>query len=199
MNKLPRWLLISVLVVAVCALITGLVFMIRSDTPWVHWTGVIVAFVVIAIIIFIATTFGPKLIKLYKFQKHLSNREDDFRSIYGLANQGKAHEAAARFNSLMKGAPDSAYIYYMKAVFMKNTGNMKDSYDAAKNALYFADRDPSLAAQLQQGASQLPGQPTTLAEFKAELQVIIAELEPKMKEIQLKKEKAVQKRKKKSR
>ena len=198
MSKLPRWLLISLIVIAVGAIVTGLVFLIRSEVTWMYWTGLILAFLIVAIIIAVATTLGPQLFKLYKFQKKLNTEESSFRSLEGLLQQGKVHEATLRFNHLMKDAPDNAYLFYMKAMFMRQAGQTLEAYDAAKNALKFANTDQSLTASLQQVGGQM-GQPTTVAEFKTQVKAIIAELEPKIKEMKAKKEKAVQKRKKKSR
>ena len=198
MSKLPRWLLISIIVVALGALITGLVFLISSEVTWMQWTGLILSGVLVIAIVVLATTIGPQLIKLYKFQKKMNAEDGNLRGLEGLLMQGKVHEATLRFNRLMKDAPDSAYLYYMKAMFMKQTGNNLEAYDAAKNALKFSSTDASLQASLQQTGGQM-GQPTTVTEFKAQLKEIIAELEPKIKLQQAKKEKAVQKRKKKSR
>ena len=198
MNKLPRWLLIAIIIIGVTGIVTGLVFMIRSGTGWVHWTGLILTLVLIAIIISLVTYLGPQLYKLYKFQKKLNNEESGFRELESMLAQGRVHEATQKFKYIMKDAPDSAYIYYMKAVFLKNTGNNVEAYKAAKSALGLANTDASLNASLEQGAGQM-GLPTTKAEFKIMLRDMIAELEPKVKEQQTKKEKAVQKRKRKSR
>ena len=208
MSKLPRWLLILILVVVLGALITGIVFLIGSPTQWMHFTGIALAIVLGGTIIGLAYMTLPQLIKLYKFNKKMSANEDDLRALGGLLQQqgdlfmpgsgSKVHEATVKFNRLMKDAPDNAYFYYMRAAFMMRAGNNQDAYDAAKSALKLASTDSSLSVLLQQAEGQV-GQPTTVAEFKTQMKEMIAELEPKIRQQQAKKEKAVQKRKKKSR
>jgi len=202
MSKLPRWLLITLISVGLGGIITGLVFMIRSSIVWVNWTGLILIMLLVALAIVLATYIVPQLRKAHQMKKFIENMPDPeatSRSLESLAQQGKAHEATLRFNQMMKDAPDNAYLYYMKAMFMRNVGNTVEAYEAAKSALSLtSDNDPSLSAMIQESASQ-PGMPSTVSEFRAQLKSIISDLEPKIKEINARKEKAVQKRKRKSR
>ncbi|HEX2949154.1 MAG TPA: tetratricopeptide repeat protein [Armatimonadota bacterium] len=197
-SRLPRWLLIVLIAVAVAALVTGLVFMSRSDIAWVHWTGLILSGVLLALFIIFVVVSGPQLLKLYRFQKYFKAHEAQLRLLPTLMQTGRTQEAMMRFEGVMKHAPDNAYLYYMKAFFLKAAGKLPEAMVATNKALSLVGRDPYLQVMLQQIGGQM-GQPTTIDEFKTQLEDLRHSLEPRVSQMRERHDKAVSKRKKKSR
>jgi len=194
LSRLPRWLLITLAAILAAALIVGLIFLIRAD-PLVGW---IVTGVILAAIAVIAIVTVPQIYKLYRFQKYFKQHEKDLQMLPGLMQSGHVQDALMRFEGVMKHAPDNAYIYYMRAFFLQSAGKLPEAMSAANKALSLVDRDPSLAMILQQAGGQF-GQPTTVEGFKTQLQDLRRTLEPRLNQMRDRREKAVAKRKKKSR
>lgn len=197
-SRLPRWLIIALIALAVIAVVTGLVFMTRSS-GWVALAGWIISGLLIVLIIVFVSVSAPQLIKLYKFQKYFKAHEDQLRLLPSLMQSGRTQEAMMRFDGVMKHAPDNAYLYYMKAFFMKAAGKLPEAMAATTKALSLVDRDPYLQTMLQQVSGQQMGQPSTVAEFKEQLEDLKRSLEPRVNLMRERHDKAVSKRKKKSR
>ena len=198
LSRLPRWLLITLIAVVLAILITGLVFMSLSGTYWVHMTGIILTGLLIAVVVIFASVSGPQLYKLYKFQKYFKAHEAQMRMLPTLMQTGRTQEALMRFDGVMKNAPDNAYLLYMHAFFLKAGGKLPEAMNATNKALKLVDRDPYLQAMLQQMGGQM-GQPTTVAEFKEQLEELRDSLEPRVNQMRERHQKAISKRKKKSR
>lgn len=197
-SRLPRWLLITLIAIAVVVVVAALIFMMRSETSWVHWTGLILLGVVVALLIITASVLGPQLWKLYKFQKYFKAHEAQMRMLPSLMQTGRTQEALTRFGEVMKHAPDNAYLLYMHAFFLNTGGKPQEALMTANKALALVDRDPFLPAMLQQVGGQM-GQPTTVTEFKEQLRDLIESLTPRVSQMRERHQKAVDKRKKKSR
>ncbi len=110
---------------------------------------------------------------------------------------GQTQEAMTRFESIMKDAPDSAFLHYTRAFYMQSAGKYPEALQSANKALALAATDPLLLPQLQQNAGQM-GQPTTIEGFKENLQELRRALEPRVRLMRERREKAVKERKKKS-
>ena len=197
-SRLPRWLLITLLALAVVVLVTGLVLMIRSSIYWVHLTGFILSGVLIVLLVLFVSFSAPQLIKLYKFQKYFKQHEAQLKLLPSLMQTGRTQEALMRFEGVMKHAPDNAYLYYMRASFLKAGGKLPEAMAAANKALSLIDKDPFLPQMLQQVGGQM-GQPTTVAEFREQLEELRRTLTPRVSQMRERHDKAVEKRKRKSR
>lgn len=198
MSRLPRWLQIALLVVVLAAVVTGLVLMSRSTIAWVHWTGLILSGILVGLLILLLVTYAPQLVKLYRFQKYFKAHEAQLRMLPVLMQSGRTQEAMMRFEGVMKHAPDNAYLYYMKAFFARAAGKLPEALSATNKALSLIDRDPNLPLMLQQAGGQM-GQPSTVKEFRVQLEELRRSLEPRINEMRERHDKAVSKRKKKSR
>jgi tetratricopeptide (TPR) repeat protein len=197
LNRLPRWLLFTLLGLLLVIIVTGLVVMIHSGgVLWYIGWG-ISALLVIVLIVLISVS-APQLIKLYKFQKYFKAHEEQLKTLPSLLQTGRTQEAMMRFEGMMKHAPDNAYLYYMQAFMLKAGGKLNEALVATDKALALASNDPYLKTMLQQAGGQM-GQPTTVDEFKQSLTELRRTLEPRVNSMRERHEKAVAKRKKKSR
>ena len=193
-SRFPRWLIITLIAVAVAAVAAGLFFLFRFD----KLSGFIVAgLLAVAIGIFAVVTVPP-LYKLNKFQKYLKKNEAQLNMLPSLMQSGRVQEAVTRFEAVMKHAPENAYIYYMRAFFLNTAGKQPEAMSAATKALALAGKDPFLPMILQQAGGQM-GQPATVKEFKEQLEELRDKLEPRLQQMRDRREKAATKRKKKSR
>ncbi len=194
MARLPRWLLITLIALAVLVVVGLLVWLIRSH-PLIGWiiTGILLA----AILVFLAVT-GPPLYRLYKFQKYFKAHESQLSSLPNLMSTGRVQEATMRFEGVMKNAPENAYVYYMRAFFLQAAGKLPEAMSATQKAITLIGRDPFLPMILQQMGGQM-GQPTTVEGFRAQLEDLQRSLQPRVSQMRERREKAVEKRKKKSR
>lgn len=194
MPNMPRWLIITIIALVVAAIATGLFFLIRWN-PTVGWitTGLLIALIAV-----LAAINIPPLLKLYKFQKYFKEHENAMLGLAGLMQSGRIAEATQRFESVMKEAPDNPYVHYMRAFFLYQVQKFPDAYTAAGRALKLADSDPYLPMLLQQAAGQYD-QPTTVRDFKLRLTELRDNLEPRLSQARERREKAVERRKKKSR
>ncbi|HEY3379745.1 MAG TPA: hypothetical protein VGL77_19900 [Armatimonadota bacterium] len=197
-SRIPRWLWIALGVVVLAAVVTGLVFLIRSNTGWVSIVGWTITGLLVAAVILFLSVSAPQLLKLYKLQKYYKANEAQLRMLPSLMQSGRTQEATMRFEGLMKNAPDNAYLYFMKAFFMRSAGKLPEALSAANKALALAKTDSSLPAMLQQVGGQM-GQPTTVEGFKTQLEELKSLLEPRVNMMRERREKAVTKRNKKSR
>ena len=193
-SRLPRPVLIALIVIAVLAVVVGLVFLTRWN-PLVGW---IVTGVIVAAIIIIAATAGPPMYRLYKFQKYFKQHEAQLNMLPSLMQTGRTQEALVRFEGVMKQAPDNAYVFYMRAFFLQAAGKLPEAMSAANKAMSLVSRDPYLSLILQQMGGQM-GQPTTVEGFKEQLEDLRRQLEPRVQQMRDRREKAISKRKKKSR
>jgi len=194
MPRIPRWLLITLIVTVIAAIVTGLVFLIIK-APTIGW---IVTGILLAAIVIVAIMTVPQFIKLYKFNKYFKENEAQLSSLPALMQSGRTQEALSRFDGVMKHAPENAYIFYMKAHFLQAAGKQSEALASAQKALTMADKDPYLQTMLQQSGGQM-GQPSTVTEFKSQLHDMIVSLEPRVAQMRQRREKAVKERKKKSR
>lgn len=198
-SRFPRWLIITGIVVLVAALVFGIVMLFRSG--WMLWgvnAGWFGLGLLIAIIAVVLISVAPSLIRLYKFQKYFKTHEAQLHGLPALMQSGRTQEALMRFESVMKHAPDSAYIYYMRAFFLQAAGKLPEALTSAKKAISLAANDPLLPATLQQVGGQM-GQPTTVEGFKEQLEELRRSLEPRVNQMRERREKAAKDRKKKSR
>jgi len=191
---LPRWLLITLAALAVIVLGAGLFFLFR----WSALGGYIVAGVLVAILVILGVTLGPHLYKLYKFNKYFKQHEDQLKLLPNLLAANRTQEAVMRFEGVMKEAPENAYMLYFRAIFLQRAGKLSEAMNAANRALVLAKSDPMLPAMLQEMKGQY-GQPSTVEEFKEQLEQLRSTLEPRVTQMRQRREKAVEKRKKKSR
>lgn len=198
LSRLPRWLLFTLIGIVLTLLVSGIVILTLSGTYWVRLTGWIIGGLLIGLVVVLASTVGPQLYKLYKFNKYFKTQEAQLRMLPTLMQTGRTQEALARFGEVMKHAPDNAYLQYMHAFFLNTGGKPQEALSAANKALTMVDRDPFLPAMLQQMGGQM-GQPTTVADFKSQLYELKESLEPRVNQMRERREKAVSKRKKKSR
>ncbi len=194
-SRFPRWLLITLVVLAVAVLTIGIVLLLRSQYPYLGWA--LLALVIAALVIIGATTI-PQLIKLYRFQKYFKQHEAQLQTLPSLMQSGRTQEALSRFEGVMKHAPENAYLIYLRAFFLQAAGKLPEALGSANKALAMADKDPFLPTMLQQMGGQM-GQPSTVPEFKAQLEEMRESLEPRVQQMRVRREKAVAKRKKKSR
>ncbi|MHB9132585.1 MAG: tetratricopeptide repeat protein [Armatimonadota bacterium] len=192
--KLPRWLIITLIAVLVVGIAIGIFFAFRYSTT----LGWIISGVLLAIIAIFAAVTIPPLYKLYKFQKYFKQHEATLGQLPTLMQSGRTQEALMRFEGVMKQAPDNAFLTYMQAFFLQSAGELPRAMSAANKALAMAKKDPSLPMMLQQMAGQY-GQPTTVEGFIEQLEDLKAKLEPRVSQMRERKEKAVSRRKKKSR
>jgi hypothetical protein len=204
MPNFSRWKAIAIVagvVVLVVLIIVGL-FKIGSTTlpfglPPIHW-GWLFVLLLIGVLSFLAYKFVPMFVQYYKFNKYYKANEEALKNLPRMLQNQRSAGAVMQFDNLMQNAPDSAYIYYMKAFFYQSSGRLGEALSSARKALAMADKDMLLPMILQQSGGQM-GQPTTLSEFKASLTEMCAVLEPKVSDTRQRREKAVEKRKKKSR
>lgn len=196
LSRLPRWLLITLFVLLVVVLVGGLIALSVNEST--RTVGLVASGVVVAVLIIMAIAVGPQLYRMYRFSKHLKAHEDQLNALPSLMQAGRTQEALARFDNVMKDAPDNAYIMYMKIHFLEAAGKWSEALTAANKALDLAGKDASLQMTLQQMGGQM-GQPTTVEGFKAQVRAKIDELKPRVTEIRQRREKAAKERKKKSR
>ena len=196
---MQRWLIIALIVavVVVLALIDVLLFrsgwkLFGTSWGWV-FLGLIVALLIVVIVI-----VGPQLLKLYRFQKHFKEHEKQLLTLPSLMKSGHTQEAITRFERMMKDAPDSAFLHYTRAFYMQAAGKYPEALHSANKALSLVSSDPLLLPQLQQNGGQM-GQPTTVEGFKEQLEELRRTLEPRVRQMRERREKAVKDRKKKSR
>lgn len=197
-SRLPRWLLITLISVAVVVVIAGLVMLTLSANPVLHWLGWGLIGVLIVGLAIVIMVVGPPLLRWYKFNKYFKKHEAQLHLLPTLLEARRTQEALVRFEGVMKHAPENAYIFYMRAFFLQAAGKLPEAMAAATKALTMVDRDPFLPAMLQQVGGQT-GQPTTVEGFREQLRMLIASLEPRVDQMRQRREKAVTKRKKKSR
>lgn len=169
-----------------------------SDNTVVHWVGIGLSILLGALLAVVAVILGPQLYKAFKFQKVFKAHEAQMRLLPGLMQAGRTQEALMHFDNLMKQAPDNAYLFFMHAQFLRAGGKLPEAMNATKKALAMAERDPMLQMTLQQVGGQM-GQPTSVKEFKEQAQEMQRSLEPRVSQMRERHEKAVSKRKKKSR
>jgi len=193
--RMPAWVKITLLAVALIALGTGIYFLFTQVSVIAGW---IVLGVLIAVVAIVAITMVPPLYKLYRFQKYFKQHEKDLNMLPSLMQTGHVQDALVRFEGVMKHAPDNAYIYYMRAFFLQSAGKLPEAMSAANKALSLVPKDPFLPMMLQQSGGQF-GQPTTVEGFKEQLEELRSSLEPRLNQMRDRREKAVAKRKKKSR
>lgn len=193
--RLPAWVKISLLVLALLV-IGGAIYLLFTRVSVI--AGWIVLGVLIAAIVVIAITTVPPLYRLYRFQKYFKQHEKELNMLPSLMQSGHVQDALVRFEGVMKHAPDNAYIYYMRAFFLHSAGKLPEAMSAANKALSLAPKDPFLPMMLQQAGGQF-GQPTTVEEFKQQLEDLRRSLEPRLHQMRTRREQAQAKRKKKSR
>lgn len=197
--RLPRWLGITLLVLLVVLVLGAAVYGIVRLVLWNSLWGGVGAGLLLAILALLAYFVARPLWKLYKFQQYFSKHEAQLQLLPSLMQSGRTQEAMMRFEGVMKGAPeDSAYIFYMRAFFLQAAGRLPEAMSAATKALNLANTDPFLPMILQQMGGQM-GQPSTLDEFKTQVQNLCNTLEPRVSQMRQRREKATEKRKKKSR
>lgn len=196
LSKLPRWLLITLFVAAVVIVVGGLIALSVNEST--RTIGLVASGVIVALLIIIAVTTGPQMYRMYRFSKHMKANETQLNMLPMLMQTGRTQEALSRFDTVMKDAPDNAYIMYMKAHFLEAAGKLPEALSAANKALDLAGKDATLQMTLQQVGGQM-GQPTTVDGFKSQVQLKIDELRPRVNDIRLRRQKAVKERKKKSR
>ncbi len=200
--NVSRWKAISIVagVVVLLVIITLLLFRIPPFKigPVDLSAGGIWVFILLGIISFLAIKFVPMFVQYFKFNKYYKANEEALKNLPRMLQNQRSAGAVMQFDNLMQNAPDSAYIYYMKAFFYQTSGKFGEALSSARKALAMADKDMLLPMILQQSGGQM-GQPTTLSEFKEQLTGMCAMLEPKVSDTRLRREKAVEKRKKKSR
>lgn len=196
--RMPRWLLITLIALAVLLIVTALVFMIVFGNTVVQWIGIGITIILVVLLTAIGIILGPQLYKAYKFQKVFKAHEAQMRLLPGLMQAGRTQEALMHFDNLMKQAPDNAYLFFMHAQFLRAGGKLPEAMTATKKALAMAERDPMLQMTLQQVGGQM-GQPTSVKEFKEQALEMQRSLEPRVTQMRERHEKAVSKRKKKSR
>ena len=200
LSRMPRWLMLTLLILAVVIVIGGLVLMSISRTPWLHIVGLSLSGLLVALIIILVATQGPQLLKMYRFQRHFKGGggEAMIRSLPTLLEAGRTQEAMMRFDQAMKDAPDMAYMFYMRAMLARGAGKLPEAMAAANKALSLIPNDPTLASSLQQAGGQM-GQPRTVDEFRTQLEELRRSLAPRVSAMRERHDKAVSKRKKKSR
>ncbi|MEI7832625.1 MAG: tetratricopeptide repeat protein [bacterium] len=197
-SRLPRWLIITLTALAVAVLL-GLISWggyALIKTWQIIGLGIFLV-IIVGLGIFIWIGIKP-LIQYYKFNKYYQSQESQLKNLPGLLQAGRTTEALARFEGVMKHAPDSAYIYFMRANFLQSAGKLPEALTAANKALALSATDPILASMLKEAGGQM-GQPSTVTEFKAQLNELIATIEPKVTAIRMRREKARREKKKKSR
>jgi len=198
-SRYPRWLIITAIAAVVIILVGADVLFFRSGLRFfgISWGWIFLGFL-IALIAIIAASVLPTFLKLYKFNKYFKEHESQLHGLPNLMQSGRTQEALSRFESVMKEAPDSAYIFYTRAFFLQAAGKLPEALSSARKALALAPKDPMLLPTLQQAGGQM-GQPTTLEGFKQQLEELCRSLEPRVTQMRERREKAVSKRKKKSR
>lgn len=202
MPDFSRWKAISIVagVVLLLVIITILLykiptFMLGPLTVSIGWIWIAL---IIALLSVLAYKFVPMFVQYYKFNKYYKANEEALKNLPRMLQNQRSAGAVMQFDNLMQNAPDSAYIYYMKAFFYQTSGKYGEALSSARKALAMADKDMLLEMILQQSGGQM-GQPTTKIEFKDQLTSMCAMLEPKVSDNRQRREKAVEKRKKKSR
>ncbi|MEI6519398.1 MAG: hypothetical protein WCO98_05080 [bacterium] len=202
MPNFSRWKAIAIVagVVLLLVLITIGLFSIgdRHIGPLVINWGWFFVLILVGILSFLAIKFVPMFVQYYKFNKYYKANEEALKNLPRMLQNQRSAGAVMQFDNLMQNAPDSAYIYYMKAFFYQTSGKFGEALSSARKALAMADKDMLLEMILQQSGGQM-GQPTTKIEFKEQLTTMCATLEPKVSDNRQRREKAVEKRKKKSR
>lgn len=197
-SRLPRWAIITLTALAV-AVVLGLISW--GGFALIHKWGALGlgVFLVILIGLGIFLYIGLKpLIQYYKFNKYYQKQEGQLKNLPGLLQAGRTQEALARFEGVMKHAPDSAYIFFMRANFLQSAGKLPEALTAANKALALSGSDPMLASMLKEAGGQM-GQPANVAEFKEQLTELIQSIEPRVSAIRMRREKARREKKKKSR
>ena len=198
LSRLPRWLLISIIVAAVVIVVGGAILLVVLGQGWVELVGwIILGILLVAVIVF--SIYGlPQLIKLYRFQKYYKANEANIKNLGNMVQSGRTSGALMQFDDVMKHAPDSAYMFYMRALLLQSTGKHIEAIASANKALAMIGKDPMLAAQLKELSGQM-GQPSTVEEFRVKVEELKSTLEPRVTQMRERHQKAVSKRKKKSR
>jgi tetratricopeptide (TPR) repeat protein len=185
--------LIALAVLLIAGLITWFFLMGWTLAAW------IVLGLIIALVVGLFAAFGPPLIRWYKFQKSFKKYEKQFQQLPSLMMAGRTPQALMLFEELMKDAPESAYFYYLRAMFTERAGKLPEALAAVNKAITLSRSDPLLPAILQEYSTQMPGQPATVEEFRRQLDELKASLEPRVNAVRQRKAQAAVKRKKKSR
>ena len=196
--KMQRWYIIALIVAAVAVIALLDVLLFHSGSLFgISW-GWLFLGLIVGVLAVAAAIVAPQLIKLYRFQKHFKEHEKQLQTLPSLMQSGHTQEAIARFEHMMKDAPDSAFLHYTRAFYMQAAGRSAEALQSANKALALAAKDPLLLPQLQQNGGQM-GQPTTIEGFKEKLEDLRRSLEPRVRQMRERREKAVKERKKKSR
>lgn len=190
-NRPKAILITAVVVLAIAATIWGL-FTLNRIAGWVA-IGIIV--LIIAVLGFI---YLPPLFRWLRFQKTFKKFEGQLAQLPNLMMAGRTQQADLLFEEATKEAPESAYFYYMRAMFKKQAGKMPEALNAVNKAVSMISTDAFLPIILQQAAGQ-PGQPGTVSEFRRMAEQLRDELEPRVNTMRQQREKAKKDRKKKSR
>ncbi len=202
MPNFSRWKAIAIVAGVVVLLVAITIGLFKIPTvnlgPINISFGIVWVLIIIGVLSFLAYKFVPMFVQYYKFNKYYKANEEALKNLPRMLQNQRSAGAVMQFDNLMQNAPDSAYIYYMKAFFYQSSGRLGEALSSARKALAMADKDMLLPMILQQSGGQM-GQPTTLSEFKASLTEMCAVLEPKVSDTRQRREKAVEKRKKKSR
>ena len=197
-SKLPRWLIITLIALALLVLIGGNILLYHLKFPYGLIFGGLLTMAMLAVVIGLATLYGPMLWRYYKFSKYYKENEDTLRQLPHLMQQHRSMAAQSQFEGIMKNAPEGAYIYFMKAFFYQSSEQFPEALYAAKRALALAGNDQMLPILLQQAGGEM-GQPKTVAEFKEQMERLVDSLQPRVTQMRQRREKSIEKRKKKSR
>jgi hypothetical protein len=184
-------------------LITALVVLAIAATIWALFTlHPIAGWVVVGLIVVVLAVLGimylPPLFRWLRFQKTFKKYEGQLSQLPNLMMAGRTQQADLLFEEATKEAPESAYFYYMRAMFKKQAGKMPEALSAVNKAISMISTDAFLPVILQQAAGQ-PGQPGTVSEFRRMAEQLRDDLEPRVNAMRQVKEKAKKDRKKKSR
>ncbi len=144
-----RWLIIAAIVAVVAVIVLGDVLLFHAG--WkvpginVNWGWFLLGLILMVLVVVIVS-IAPQLYKIYRFQKYFKAHEKQLQGLPALMQSGHTQEALLRFESVIKDAPESAYLFYMRAFFMQSAGKIPEALFSANKALALASKDTALAA-----------------------------------------------------
>ena len=161
MPNFSRWKAIAIVagVVLLVVLITVGLFHVGSTPlpfglPPIHW-GWLFILILVGLLAVLAIKFVPMFVQYFKFNKYYKANEEALKNLPRMLQNQRSAGAVMQFDNLMQNAPDSAYIYYMKAYFYQTSGKFSEALSAARKALAMADNDMLLEMILQQSGGQM--------------------------------------------
>lgn len=186
---------VILITIGVVLLIVAAIFGLFRLSTLAGW---IVVGIIVVVLGVLAYMYLPPLFQWMRFQKKFKKYEGQMGQMSNMLMANRTQQADLLFEEVTKDAPESAYFYYMRAMFKSRAGKLPEALAAVNKAIAMIKTDAFLPVILQQAGNQ-PGQPSTVSEFRRMAEELKDDLEPRVTSVRQQKEKAKKDRKKKSR